>query len=98
MAFTATPRDGYVHIDFERSNETAKLVDSIVVSPAQYAAWTEADIEAIIEQRWQDYLIAITPPPEPVPPEGFEFVRDEDGMIVRDENGEPVSVAVEQGE
>jgi hypothetical protein len=101
MSFTATPKDGRIHIEFEKTDGVNTLVDAIVVGPAQYAAWTEADIDAIIEQRWQDYLIAITPPPVPVPvpPEGFEFVYDEFGIIVRDENGEPVLVAVtEQGE
>jgi hypothetical protein len=87
--------DGRVYIEFEKTDGTNKLVDAIVVSPAQYAAWTEADIDAIIEKRWENYLIAITPPPEPVPPEGFEFERDEYGNIVRDENGEPVLVAGE---
>jgi hypothetical protein len=53
--------DGRVHIEFEKTDGTNKLVDAIVVSPAQYAAWTEADIDAIIEKRWEDYLIAITP-------------------------------------
>lgn len=94
MPFTATEKDGRVHIEFERSDETNKLVDAIVVGPSQYAAWTEAEIDAIIEQRWQDYVIAMTPIPEPVPPEGFEFVRDEFNVIVRDENGEPVLVAI----
>ena len=65
--------DGLVHIEFEKSNDFTKLVDAIVVSPAQYAAWTEADIDAIIEKRWEDYLIAITPPPEP---EGEDEVTD----------------------
>jgi hypothetical protein len=64
--FTATTRDdGRVHIEYERTDGVNKLVDAIVVGPAQYAAWTEDDINAIIEQRWQDYLIAITPVPEP---------------------------------
>lgn len=99
MAFTATEKNGRVHIEFERSDENNKLVDAIVVGPAQFAAWSEADIEAIVEQRWQDYLVAITPPPMPVAPEGFEFVYGEYGQIVRDENGEPVLAAVtEQGE
>jgi hypothetical protein len=95
MSYTATTKDGRVHIEFERTDGVNKLVDAIVVGPAQYAAWTEDDINAIIEQRWQDYLVAITPPPEPVPPEGFEFERDEYGNIVYDENGEPVLVASE---
>ena len=98
MPFTATPKDdGRVHIEFEKTDGTNKLVDAIVVGPAQYAAWTEADIEAIIEQRWQDYSVMI-PPPEPVPPEGFEFVRDENGVIVYDENGESVLAEVIEGE
>lgn len=98
MAFTATEKDGRVHIEFVREDGEHKLVDAIVVGPAQYAAWTEAFIEELIEKRWQDYLVAITPVPEPEPPEGFEFVRDEYGLIVYDENNEPVLVAVEQGE
>jgi membrane protease YdiL (CAAX protease family) len=48
------------------------------------------DIDELIEKRWVDYLIAITPPPEPVPPEGYKFERDKNGMIVYNENGEPV--------
>lgn len=97
MAYSARTHDGRVHIEFEKTDGTNTLVDAIVVGPAEYAAWDEAFIEALIEQRWQDYLIAITPPPpEPVPPEGFEFVRDENGMIVYDENGEPVLVAIEE--
>ncbi len=98
MPFTAKTVDGRVHIEFERSNETTQLVDAIVVGPAQYATWDEAFIEGLIEQRWQDYLIAITPVPEPEPPEGFEFVRDEYGNIVYDENGEPTLVEVGQGD
>lgn len=67
MRTITTMPDGRVHIEFEKTNAETKLVDAIVVSPAQYAAWTEADIDAIEEKRWQDYLIAITPvdpPPE----------------------------------
>jgi hypothetical protein len=66
--FTVTTKDdGRVHIEYERTDGVNKLVDAIVVGPAQYASWTEDDINAIIEQRWQDYLIAITPIPEPEP-------------------------------
>jgi hypothetical protein len=73
--FTVTTKDdGRVHIEYERTDGVNKLVDAIVVGPAQYAAWTEDDINAIIEQRWQDYLIAITPP-EPEP-ESEEEVTD----------------------
>jgi acylphosphatase len=66
--------DGRVHIEFEKTDGTNKLVDAIVVSPAQYAAWTEADIDAIIEKRWENYLIAITPvePEEEVEEEEVE--------------------------
>jgi hypothetical protein len=73
--FTATEKDGRVHIEYERTDGVNKLVDAIVVGPAQYAAWTEDDINAIIEQRWQDYLVAITPPPAPEP-ESEEEVTD----------------------
>lgn len=94
MPFTTIEKDGCFHIEFERTDGTRKLVDAIIVSSFQYGLWTENDIAQLIEQRWQNYLIAITPPPEPVPPEGFEFKRDEYGMIVRNENGELVLVAV----
>jgi hypothetical protein len=76
---TTTP-DGLVHIEFEKSNEETKLVDAIVVSPEQYAQWTEADIEAIEEQRWLNYLEAIKPQPEPEGEDGVtdvEFVEGE---------------------
>jgi hypothetical protein len=65
MRTVTTTSDGLVHIEFEKSNDETKLVDAIVVSPAQYATWTEADIEAIEEQRWLNYLEAIKPQPEP---------------------------------
>jgi hypothetical protein len=64
--------DGLVHIEFEKSNDETKLVDAIVVSPAQYATWTEAFIDELIEKRWVDYLIAITP----VEPDPEEEVTD----------------------
>jgi len=98
MTFTVLEKDGRVHINFEKSDGVNKLVDAIVVGPAQYAAWSEAFIDDLIEQRWQNHLIAITPVPEPEPPEGFEFVRDENNMIVYDENGEPTLIEVGQGE
>ena len=79
MPYTATTKDdGRVHIEFEKTDGTNKLVDAIVVGPAQYAAWTEADIEAIIEQRWQDYLVAITPEPEPEEVTDVEFTEGEE--------------------
>jgi predicted DNA-binding transcriptional regulator len=70
--------DGLVHIEFEKSNDFTKLVDAIVVSPAQYATWTEAFIDELIEKRWVDYLIAIAPPPEPVEPEEADVVEGEE--------------------
>ena len=73
---TNTP-DGLIHIEFEKTDGTNKLVDAIVVSPAQYAAWTEADIEAIEEQRWINYLEAIKPQPEPEEVTDVEFVEEE---------------------
>ena len=98
MPFTATTQNGLVHIEFTKTDGVNTLVDAIVVGPVEYATWDEAFIEGLIEQRWQNYLIAITPVPEPEPPEGFEFVRDEYGMIVYDENGEPLLVEIGQGE
>lgn len=72
MRTVTTMPDGLIHIEFEKSNDETKLVDAIVVSPAQYAAWTEADIEAIEEQRWLNYLEAIKPEPEEEEVEGEE--------------------------
>jgi hypothetical protein len=66
--------DGLVHIEFEKSNDFTKLVDAIVVPPNQYAAMTEADIDAIIEKRWENYLIAI----QPVEPEEADVVEGEE--------------------
>jgi hypothetical protein len=89
--------DGKVQIGFEKTDGTNKLVDAIVVGSAQYSAWSEDDIDAIIEQRWENYFEAIKPQPEPDPypmPEGFKFKTDEYGMIVYDENGEFVLVPV----
>jgi hypothetical protein len=95
MSFTATTTpDGRVHIEFERTDGVNTLKDAIVVGSAQYATWTEVFIDGLIEQRWLNYLEAITLPPLPEPPEGFEFVLDEYGIVVLDENGEPVLVAV----
>lgn len=65
MKTVTTLDDGMIHILFEKSNEETKLVDAIVISPQQYESWTEEQIDEIIEQRWQNYLIAIQPQPEP---------------------------------
>ena len=65
MKTVNTLKNGQVQILFEKTDGANKLVDAIVVGPVQYAAWAEADIDAIIERRWQDYLIAITPQIEP---------------------------------
>ena len=66
MSFTATTApDGRVHIEFEKTDGVNRLGDAIVVGPAQYATWTEAFVEELIEQRWQAYLEIITPEPEP---------------------------------
>jgi hypothetical protein len=78
MKTIKTLDDGRVHIEFEKTDGINKLVDAIVVSPAQYAAWTEADIDAIIEKRWQDYLIAITPVETEEEVTDVEFVEGEE--------------------
>ena len=50
-----------VKIEFEKTEGASRLVDAIVVSQSQYDVWSDADIESIIEKRWQDYLAATTP-------------------------------------
>jgi hypothetical protein len=66
--------DGLVHIEFEKSNDFTKFRDAIILTPAEYAAWTEADIDAMIEKRWENYLIAI----QPVEPEEADVVEGEE--------------------
>jgi hypothetical protein len=53
--------NGRVHIEFEKTDGTNKLVDCIVVSSGLYETWTQQDIDAIIEGRWLNYLDAIKP-------------------------------------
>jgi len=86
MKTIKTLDDGRVHIEFEKTDGTNKLVDAIVVGPAQYASWTEADIDAIIEKRWQDYLIAITPvEPEEVTDEVTEVTEEVTDVVEGEE-------------
>lgn len=62
-----TGLDGYVTIEFEKTDGTYTLVDAIVVTDAEYAALTQADIEAMEQKRFDDWLAIITAPePEPI--------------------------------
>lgn len=53
--------DDYVSINFEKTDGTNTLVDAIVVTKKQYETLTESDISNIEKQRWDDFLLAITP-------------------------------------
>lgn len=112
MAFKATKTpDGRVHLQFERSNENHKLVDAIVVGPAQFEKWSEADIEAIIEARWQAHLEALKPRYDgfmvdeaghPVLDRNGALIpvwkRDENGAWVFDEAGQPILIEYQRDE
>lgn len=54
--------DGYVSIEFEKTDGTYTLVDAIVVTEAEYAQLTEADIDAMEQKRWEDWLAIVTAP------------------------------------
>ena len=55
-----TSLDGYVTIKFERTDGTYTLVDAIVVTDAEYAKLTPADIEAMEQKRFDDWLAIVT--------------------------------------
>jgi hypothetical protein len=79
-------------IDFEVETKYGTYRD-VIHTPVEL---TQEQIEAIKNERVNNWIAVIEapPPPEPLPPEGFEFVRDEYGMIQYHENGEPVLAAV----
>jgi hypothetical protein len=60
MKNVITTDNGLIHIEFEKTDGTHNLVDAIVVGAAQYAAWTEEEIDEMIQQRWVAYLERIT--------------------------------------
>lgn len=72
-----------VKIDFEMTDGTYTLRDAIVL-PDNHN-FSEAQIEEIKQQRWDNWLKVITTPPE-IP----NYQLDESGNPVIDENGMPV--------
>ena len=61
--------NGMVRITFERTQDEYFFRDAIVVSQAQRASMTQAQIDAIEQQRWDDWYAIVTAPseePEPV--------------------------------
>jgi len=56
----STSLDGYVTIEFEKTDGTYTLVDAIVVTDAEYAKLTPADIEAMEQQRWDNWIAIVT--------------------------------------
>jgi hypothetical protein len=82
-----------IKIDFELSRDGYSFKDAIVL-PVDHG-FTEAQIEEMKQKRFDDWYAIVTAPAlEPIAPEGFEFVLDAFNVIVRDENGEPVLVAI----
>ena len=79
-----TEVDGMVSIDFEMTDGVNTLKDAIVVTQAQYDQLTPADIEAIEQQRWDNWLAIIN---NPTP---TEWLLDADGNNVLDEYGNPI--------
>ena len=52
---------------------------------------TDAEIEAMKQERYDKWLFNINNPPEPVP---SKYVRDQDGNLVLDANGDPTPTGV----
>ncbi len=67
MTVTLLPGD-MVHDTFERYYEGIKFEDSLVMPSAEYHAMTEAQIEAMKEERFQAWVYIFTHPPEPPEP------------------------------
>ena len=59
MDYTVTTKDGWVKIDYERSDGLYKLVDAITVRQAEYESMSEEDIVKIIDQRFANFLLSI---------------------------------------
>lgn len=72
-----------IKIDFERTDGTYTLRDAIVL-PDNHTLTTE-EIEQIKESRWQNWIRMVTAPP--VAP---DYVLDEFGNVLFDENGAPI--------
>jgi hypothetical protein len=56
--------DGQVQIIFERSYERQIFRDALWMTQAEYDATTPEEILALQQKRYDNWVIAITPPPE----------------------------------
>lgn len=65
VTFTrSTARDAVnATITFTASDGTTSFTDAIIVTLAQYDAMSIDDIKGEMQARWDNYLVAITPPP-----------------------------------
>jgi hypothetical protein len=54
--------DEKVQIIFEKSGELGTFRDAIWMQQAEYAATSPESIEAIKEQRYQNWLMVVSPP------------------------------------
>ena len=56
--------DGSIKIDYEMSSGVYSMRSSLTFLPDQYAALSEADIEAIKQSRFDEWMNNILNPPE----------------------------------
>lgn len=61
-----TTIDNMVSIDFEKTDGVNTLKDAIVVTQAEYDKMTPADIAAIEQKRWDDWIAIITAPDQTI--------------------------------
>jgi hypothetical protein len=87
--------NGYVRIEFERTAENGMVFrDAIVVSQAQYDAWTPEQIELLEQERFDAWWAIVNAPSPEFPPQGFDYLYDENMQIVVNEEGKPYLVLV----
>jgi len=59
-----TQVEGYVTINFERTDGTYTLVDAVVLTEAEYNNTTPEQIEAMEQVRWDNWYAIVTAPSE----------------------------------
>jgi hypothetical protein len=64
-----TQVEGYVTINFERTDGTYTLVDAVVLTEAEYNNTTPEQIEAMEQVRWDSWYAIVTAPSEEQPTE-----------------------------
>ena len=80
--------NGYVQIDFERVAPNGLVFRaSIVAGQAQFDLWTPEQIQLIEQERYDAWWAVVSAPQPLFPPEGFDYYYDEQGEIVRSEDG-----------